>query len=183
MSDDLQNLTKYQFPNGVVLNANSYLTIWCDDDETQPGLHTTFNLNSSGEALILVRPDMSIADQIVFGNQTTDISYGRCPNGAGSFTFLSPSFNADNTGSCSTDTNEKELEIGLKVFPNPVKGQLNIETNLVTETSCLLWSPIGKKVKSFSFIGSTSIEIGGLPRGIYFLEIKGVGTKRSRRSE
>ncbi|MEZ4932742.1 MAG: hypothetical protein R2788_11545 [Saprospiraceae bacterium] len=113
----MQNLTKYQFPNGIVLNPNSYLTIWVDDDEMQAGLHTTFNLNADGEALVLTRPDLSIADQVIFGAQTTDVAYGRCPNGFGSFTFLQHSFDVDNTSACANDIEEAAARIGQRSLP------------------------------------------------------------------
>ena len=178
LSDDFQNLTKYQFPNGVVINPNSYLTIWVDDDEMQAGLHTTFNLSADGEALILVRPNLSIADQVIFGGQTTDVAYGRCPNGSGSFTFLQHTFGADNNGACSNNTDEAAVRIGLKIFPNPAGKHLHIETNLLHETAGALWSPIGQAVRSFRFLGNTSLDLAGLPVGVYFLMMDGGIVKR-----
>lgn len=173
LSDDLQNLTKYQFPNGIVLNPNSYLTIWVDDDEMQAGLHTTFNLNADGEALVLTRPDLSIADQVIFGAQTTDVAYGRCPNGFGSFTFLQHSFDADNTSACANDIEEAAARIGLKVYPNPARSNFTIETNLQNVARGTLWSSIGQPVRTFRFTGKVSVDISELPSGVYFIELEG----------
>ena len=172
LSDDFTNLTKYQFPNGVVINPDSYLTIWADDDEMQPGLHTTFNLNADGEALILARPDLSIADQVVFGSQITDVAYGRCPNGWGAFTFVPHSFGADNTSACFTDTEEAAERIGLKLFPNPARDQLTIETNFTVEIEGVLWSAFGEKVKTFPISQQSIIDVSDVPPGVYFLSLE-----------
>lgn len=178
LSDDPQNLTKYQFPAGVIINPNSYLTIWCDDDEDQPGLHTTFNLNADGEALILVRPDLSIADQIVFDGLPTDVAFARCPNGVGSFTLLQHTFGADNTSACVNNAEEAARKIDLKAYPNPVSDILQIETNLTTKTTATLWSAIGQPIKSFEFNGKTAISVAELPSGLYYLSIAGGAGKR-----
>ncbi len=179
LSDDLQNLTKYQFPNGVIINPGGYLTIWVDSDPNQPGLHAPFKLSAGGEALVLSRPDLSIVDQVVFGVQTTDVAYGRCPNGWGSFAFLSHTFGADNTSACATSFNEEAAErIGLKVYPNPASGQLTIETNLRRETQGILWSPVGQKVAVFRFTGKGTVDVSGLSKGVYFLELEGGARER-----
>ena len=179
LSDDFQNLTKYQFPNGIILNPNSYLTIWVDDDEMQAGLHTTFNLNSDGESLILVRPDLSIADQVVFGSQITDVAYGRCPNGSGSFTFLQHSFGVDNTSACTTDTDEAAAKkIQLSVYPNPTKDQLTIETDLQRAAEGRVRSSFGQSLKTFQIAGKVTIDISDLPNGVYFIEIEGRAIER-----
>ena len=173
LSDDLQNVTKYQFPPGVVINPGGYLTIWVDSDPNQPGLHTPFKLSAGGEALILSRPDLTVVDQVVFGVQTTDVAYGRCPNGWGPFTFLSHTFGADNTSACTTPTNEANTRIGLKVYPNPAQSQLTVETNLMYETKGILWSTFGQKVAKFQFTGKGTIDVSGLTAGVYFLEVEG----------
>ncbi len=173
LTDDFQNLAKWPFPNGVVLNANSYLTIWVDDDELQDGLHTSFNLNADGEELLLVRPDQTVADQVVFGAQTTDVSYSRCPNGVGGFTQTQHTFGANNNTVCATSTNERAEDISLRIFPNPASGELFIETDLQKEIEGRLWSPFGQIVEVFQFTGNRRLDVSGLPVGIYFLELDG----------
>ncbi len=178
LSDDFQNLTKYEFPNGVVINPDSYLTIWVDDDETQAGLHATFRLNADGEALILVRPDFTIADQVVFGAQITDVAYGRCPNGVGAFTFLNHTFGADNTSACVTNTDEVPGMARLLVYPNPVRGQLTIETGNQVAQKAVLWSLYGQAVKELQFTGKGQLDVSTVPAGMYFLDIGGVVVER-----
>ena len=59
------------------------------DDE--PGLHANFKLSADGEMLLLVDVDErnnEILDQVTFGEQQTDVAYGRVPDGTGSFAVL-----------------------------------------------------------------------------------------------
>ncbi|MCK5135997.1 MAG: lamin tail domain-containing protein [Bacteroidales bacterium] len=64
LSDNSGDLFKWDFPDGIVINANGYLIVWADDDEGQPGLHTNFKLSASGEELFLVNNHGQIADQM-----------------------------------------------------------------------------------------------------------------------
>ena len=173
LSDDPQLLAKWQFPNGVFLNPGEFLTVWIDDDEDQAGLHTSFNLNAAGELLILVKPDLTIADQVVFGAQTPDISLARCPNGTGSFSTEAPSFGADNTAACSTGTNDLADNFDVKIFPNPAKDFLKIQTAVPDELEAKIISPVGQVVMVKTFRHSTEFDLGHLPPGIYFIEIDG----------
>jgi len=173
LSDDFLNPTKWQFPNGSFLNANGFLTVWTDNDELQDGLHTSFNLNADGEELLLVRPDGTIADQVVFGPQTTDVAYGRCPNGIGSFDQIPFTFGSDNNAACANSTSEAADAIGLHIFPNPANGQINIETDLQNEIGGKLWSPFGQMARQFKLAGDVSLDVSDLPPGLYFVELGG----------
>ena len=178
LSDDPQNPGKYQLPDGVVLNPGSYLIIWCDDDELQAGLHASFNLNADGETLLLSMPDLTPADQVVFGAQTTDVSFGRCPNGSGTFAFMPPSFGADNISSCAIPVTTV-TDIGpLQIYPNPATNQLTVETNRQQLQQGALWSARGRRIRSFSITGKTTLDLSGLPPGLYFLSVNGAMAKK-----
>lgn len=92
LSDKTDNPTKWQFPDGTVIAANGYLIVWCDEDhddpETTEGLHSNFKLSKNGETVLLVDTDANgnlVLDSIVFGEQETDVAFGRNPNGTGDF--------------------------------------------------------------------------------------------------
>lgn len=66
--------------------------------------HTNFRLDADGERLVLTRPDGTEADEVVFGRQLRDISFGRQPDGsAGFFFFAAPTPGAANTTPASID--------------------------------------------------------------------------------
>jgi hypothetical protein len=97
LSDDMLNLSKYTFPD-IILEPSQYFIVWADDDEEEQGdyNHATFNLSASGEQLYLSDSDFNILDQVVFGEQLTDMGYARVPNGIGDFVIQNPTFNYNN---------------------------------------------------------------------------------------
>ena len=88
LSDDLQNLTKWQVDPSVNILPGEYLIFFADDDGTQGVLHTNYKLSASGEAIVLVDQDgETILDSIVFDAQFEDVSYGRFPDGGDAWGF------------------------------------------------------------------------------------------------
>jgi hypothetical protein len=75
--------TLWQIPAGVSLNTGSYLLIWADNDAgDSPGLHANFKLDADSDQIRLFKSDgTTLIDGITFGSQTTDVSYGRYPDG------------------------------------------------------------------------------------------------------
>lgn len=89
LSDNPANLMKWMFPvdapAATEIDANGYMILWCDNAIAQGPLHVGFRLTADGEVLYLTGPDgVTVIDFIEFGQQQTDISYGRtcdaCPN-------------------------------------------------------------------------------------------------------
>lgn len=125
LSDDPANPTQWQFPFGTSINAHGYLIVWCDNDPEQAGLHTNFKLSSSGENLVFSNGTTNY-DQVVFGIQTQDVSYLRCPDAA-NFDYGTPTFNA--TNNCFLGLNDLESDAFIRVYPNPATNQVNLESD------------------------------------------------------
>lgn len=100
LSDEPNNPRKWQFPSGTTIPADGYLLVWADEDTTvTPGLHASFKLSGSGESLYLTDTDSrnnQILDAVIFGDQATDISYGRSDADADVWTTMAPTPGADN---------------------------------------------------------------------------------------
>jgi hypothetical protein len=128
LTDKKDNLTKYQFtqPN-LVLNANDYLAIWCDEQQEQQGIHTNFKLSASGEFIALVENDgITIIDSISFGPQTTDISFGRIPDGADNWITMTPTPGTTNNIVSVDDEEFIPYEFKLTAYPNPFNPSTTI---------------------------------------------------------
>lgn len=83
LTDDLSDLTQWQFADGMTIAPGEFLLIWTDDDPTQGDAHATFKLSGNGETIALIYADgTTVLDSIEFGPQTTDVSYGRTPDGS-----------------------------------------------------------------------------------------------------
>jgi len=84
LTDDSDDPTQWQIPPGVTIGPGGYLVVWADDDEEQGDTHTNFKLSADGEFIGLYESDafghVSI-DGVSFGEQETDVSFGRCPDG------------------------------------------------------------------------------------------------------
>lgn len=120
LSDNYNNLTKWTFPDTSIA-AGGYLIVWADEDTNQVGLHAGFKISASGEELYLTDTTGAVIDEIVFGAQTADVSYGRYPDGTGSFITMYPSFAASNSG-----TPPGEIDTS-GVFGDTVIHTINLE--------------------------------------------------------
>jgi hypothetical protein len=83
LTDNQTIPTKFQIPNGVSIDPGGYLLFWADKEPAQGQTHTNFKLNATyGEVIRLIDTDgTTVIDSIVFGPQTSDISYGRLVDG------------------------------------------------------------------------------------------------------
>ncbi len=91
---------KWQFPAGTMIPARGYLVLWCDEDaKSKDGLHVNFKLSSGGEELYLVDRDdrnNAVVDQIRFGKQADDVSFGRHPATPDKLVPLAPTIGTSN---------------------------------------------------------------------------------------
>jgi hypothetical protein len=93
LTDDLGEPTKWRFPADrpelTSIPPGGYLLLWADGDTADPGLHASFNLSAAGEEIGLFdRDGVTLVDSVSFGPQTTDVSYGRYPDGAAEWQFM-----------------------------------------------------------------------------------------------
>jgi len=120
VTDDVCNLTKWQVPGGnpskTTIAANGYLLIWADDQTFQGPLHTSFKLSAGGgEDVGLFETDgNTLIDSVTdFPSQEADNSYGRFPNGSGSWTVFIHDTNAPPTPGASNggEPNDRQVLI------------------------------------------------------------------------
>ncbi len=81
LTDDTDDLTKWRFPDRLLLEAHGYLVVFASGkDRLSNPLHTNFKLSSEGEYLALVQNDRTtVADEYgpTYPEQLPNISYGR----------------------------------------------------------------------------------------------------------
>jgi hypothetical protein len=104
LTDNPSAPTKWRIPDNnpaaTIISAGGYLLIWADDDTTDVGLHANFKLDAAGEQIGLFDSDgVTVIDSVIFGEQTTDTSYGRYPDANDNWqVFGFPSPAAQNIG-------------------------------------------------------------------------------------
>jgi len=108
LSDALENPKAWQFPQGTTIPAGGFIRVWCDNEPTEGKLHATFRLEKNGEDVGLFDVDTrsnKLLDAVIFDTQKGDRSFGRLPDGSGSFFYLwKASANGPATGSGSGQT-------------------------------------------------------------------------------
>ncbi len=89
LTDDLDNLTKWQVASPVEIPAGGFQTLWIDKDPEQGGLHASFRLSGSGDQIALVQwvgNDFVILDEVDFDEVPFQSSYGRTTDGGSTWT-------------------------------------------------------------------------------------------------
>ena len=116
VSDGSKNKFKFTFPEGTIINDDSYILVYCDDGvtEAEGEYHAAFKLSATGETVYLTAPDGSEIDTVEVPELGTDITYGRYKNGSSDFRYLSYTPGKSNNEAVDMDIVEKPLfsEIG-----------------------------------------------------------------------
>ena len=170
LTDKPDQLNKWQFTQpDLYLSPGEYLLIWCDEDSGQAGIHTNFALSKSGEYVAIVESDgVSIIDSITFGQQTTDISFGRFPDGASSWYFME----SPTPGNSNILTNVEDESIpskfDLSVYPNPFNPSTTIQYQIseMSDVEFRIYDILGREI--WSFFNSDK------PVGLYKLKWNGI---------
>lgn len=125
MSDNPANIQKWMIPQGTVIPGNGYLIFWCDEDQEDGPLHTSFKLSAAGETIFFADNAGTILDSVTYGSVAEDLSMARIPNGTGTFREGSHTFNANNSPVGLTDVEGSQL---LNLFPNPASAGFTISS-------------------------------------------------------
>lgn len=171
LSDDASMPAKWTFPAGTSISANGYLIIWADNDSAQvTGLHANFKLTASGESVILSNPSMQIIDEISFSNLTTDMTFGRYPNGTGPFANMNPTFNAINLPPVSVPEIKGSVT-DFSIYPNPANNTLTIEPETNELNTFFIYNYTGALVYKSKIDQKTWVDLSSFSSGIYFVRI------------
>lgn len=174
LSDDPATRNKWAFPAGTSIAANGYLTIWADNGtSTATELHANFKLSKAGEYVIFSDGNRPLLDSVAFGQQATDVSWGRLPNGTGPFRSLQPTFGAQNQALLAA-ANASGSAFAL--YPNPANASVSVGGAGGTELRLL--NALGQVVQRQRLVaGAAEVSTASLPAGVYVVET-GSGARR-----
>lgn len=173
LSDDIADLTLFEFPTGTTIQADDYIIVWADKDLSQAGYHTNFKISSGGETLYLFDASQQIIDSVAFGSQNTDEAFGRYPNGTGAFQTLKATFGAKNTNGNTVSINEIEQTINFKIYPNPVQNYFTVEIsdNSFQNNNIVIYNFLGQEIYITNAENETTIYTDNWTAGIYYVKI------------
>lgn len=171
LTDNLNKLTKWQFPSGSTMKPYEYIIVWTDKDESTNGYHADFKLSKSGESIGLSNVNGSIIDSVSFGEQVTNQAAARIPNGSGNFVIQKTTHGYNNEWSSSTKENE---ELVVKIYPNPATSIINVSLeDDANGTQLSIYNSLGSLVKSaLLYESNNAINIQDLTAGIYLVQLK-----------
>ena len=102
LSDDLAEPYKWQIDKGTVIGAGGFLLFFADSEDEDH--HTNFKLDKKGGVVALFDPDGNLVNSVAYGEQKTDVSYGRKPDGAAALYYFD-----EPTPAASNSTTESSL--------------------------------------------------------------------------
>lgn len=93
LTDNLRKPDRWRIPDSVPkqtrIPAHGYLLLWMDKQPEQGPLHANFKLNKKSGVVALFSSDgRQAVDQVHYGQQRTDVSWGRDPAAPDQWTFF-----------------------------------------------------------------------------------------------
>ncbi len=136
MADDLTDPdAMYQipstYPDSVTVPAHGFILFYANKGQESSVLNLNFKLSGGGEQVGLWDPAQAVIDSITYGEQTTDISYGRYPDGGANWEFM-PTFTPGATNQTNSIVENDEAVLLSQNSPNPFSGTTNIRFNLAS---------------------------------------------------
>ena len=172
LSDNPGKPFKFAFPQNSLIGPNDFMIIWADElESTSQYIHCSFKLSADGESILLSTSSGEIIDQITFGEQSADISMGRCENGTGEFMFFTdPTFGTVN---CTVGiTLQEAVQMQFVIFPNPASESFCFENKTGMPVKDLkLLNMQGTEIAYFKLDNDNCCNISGIATGIYIAEI------------
>ena len=141
------------------------------------------DLSNSSQNLVLSDAFGNIIDQVEY---TDSAPWPETADGDGFYLELMD-VNSDNSLASSWQaTSDATLnttvlnsnEINFKIYPNPTKENLTINSKQILQ-EIIIFNPLGQKIKEFQVNFKTGqISISDLQKGMYFLSLKGINGAR-----
>ncbi len=169
LSDNPQNLNKFEIAQGTTLAPFEYKIFWADEDSSQGPNHCNFKLSASAETLMLLDNNLELVDSMSWGAQQTDMGYARVPNGTGPFSIQSPTFQANNEPNGTEDI--VALAASMQVYPNPASDLLHVLLQNGPEGNQLIevYDLTGRFVEQAQGSGLIELNTSQWPNGVYLI--------------
>lgn len=157
LSNTIDKLDKFVFPEGTTIPAYGYLVVWAvgkDVTPTAPGHYAPFKVSSSGETIVLGTNQNTIKDMVdapSVGGSDIDLSYARVSDAGYSWAVCvaTPKKSNENsvlrlpsnlfTISADSGFYENDFKVDLSVEPGYTLKYTTDCSDPVTSTSALIW--------------------------------------------
>lgn len=155
---------EWTIPNGTIIQPNSYLIFWNDNQTYQGNNHLNFKLQNVDDIIYLKSPNNQTIDSLHYIPTGKNESYGRYPNGSNTYEIfelptpnqLNQNFNG--VGEDKINTTQ------LKAFPNPAIDVVNFNKTI----SFILYDVLGKEIMNKQ--NTNFINVSKLDAGVYVVK-------------
>lgn len=156
LSDDRTLPYKWVFPS-VTINPNQYIVIFASSKDRKSGsqLHTNFNIGAGGETLFLTNDNGLLISGGPSVNLQEDYSYGRQPDGTGSWLF----FDTPTPGASNTNTGET-TSLEAPVFSHSsglYSSTINLELSTNIQNATIVYTMDGSE-PDINKVGGSSFQ-------------------------
>ncbi len=117
------------YPDSVTVPAGGFILFYANKGEETSVLNLNFKLSGGGEQVGLWNPNQEVIDTLTYGEQTTDVSYGRYPDGGDAWYFMETFTPGASNIWVGIDENKVNASL-MQNFPNPFAGETNINFSL-----------------------------------------------------
>lgn len=185
MSDDLVDPeSMFQisdaYPDSVTVAAGGFIVFYANKLDSISVLNLNFKLSGGGESIGLWNPDQIFMDSLTYGEQITDTSYGRFPDGS-EFWFFMPEITpgAANLNTMSINEVDENASVSQN-YPNPFSAETSIEFILESpdRVTIEIFNASGTRVSTLvndNFTqGSHTVkwDASAMPAGFYFYTLQ-----------
>ncbi|MBU2555934.1 MAG: CotH kinase family protein [Bacteroidetes bacterium] len=160
LTDNFDSPNKWKMPS-VTLPVNGFALFWADGDPSLGEYHASFKLSKDGEETGIFSATAIPVDQVSFGVQTEDISYGRLPDGTSAFVF----FNTPTPGAPNQPNSLDEIvnKPDFYAYPNPASEVVTLNK----PSDIRVFNSTGLEV--FRGNDVTSLLVNQFTKGLYFI--------------
>ena len=162
LSDNLGSPSKWQMPE-FTLGSQMFVLFWADGNPANGDFHTNFKLSKNGEEIGIFTEDHANIDEITFGAQTTDISYGRQQDGNIPWVF----FDTPTPGASNSPDAINEEQLATKEFilyPNPTNGGIVKLSKSISFKVYDIYGRLIEQTENYDIINTASYN-----KGIYII--------------
>ena len=180
LTDDINDPFKWQIPDNTIIQSHDHLLIWADGmDQSATAQHSNFKLSAQGEIIGLYNPEGALIDALEYGQQHSDISYGRQPDGNSTWYFfanptpgesntssgvLNATLSPDPVFSIQSGFYDGNQDLFLSVSDQEAHIYYTLDGSIPTDTSIPYSVPIS--LASTTIVRSRTIQPGLLPSRI-----------------
>lgn len=149
-------------PNETIIQANSYLIFWHDNEAYQGNNHVSFKLANSTDTLFLLNPANQEINYLRYPTTPTNHSFGRFPNGSNTYASFSHPTPLHSNDISEIPTVISDFDV-LRAFPNPSNNFVRLNKLIDFQ----LYDLQGRVI--LSGLSTQEFDVSALKKGVYIL--------------